>query len=642
MSKNLTPRYIIIGIILAWALLTLWPSVKYQQLSSEDIEDMREAGTLETLENKIIKQGLDLKGGIYIVLEVDLPTLVTTLAINKDAKFERTVNDVRNILAENPQRKFFTVFSEKISENGLRLPRYYDVDYGAKAEDILNSIREQADDAINRVLEILQNRVDQFGVSEPTIQKQGNRRIIVELAGIQDSERARALLQSTAHLEFFLVKSPEVTNDILSQIDKAIKGNEELEALAAAVAGEQAQTEDGELAVSNDQTISISELFGEDGLSSEDADSGDTAVVVDQNIFQERPFSSMLRALGNNIAVPEKNLYAIKKIINKPEVQEKLDLGNGRFLFAPEAESFTTNTGLDEPLVYMYYLEHDADLTGGVIEEANATIGGQGVSAVGQPIVLLDMNSEGARTWSRITGANIGRRIAIVLDKKVHMAPSIRTKISDGGTMIEGFANMDEAKDIAIVLRAGALPAPVKIIEERIVGPSLGADSVKAGTYSVLLGLALVLVFLLVYYKLSGIIADFALIWNILLVLAILASLGATLTLPGIAALILTVGMSVDANVIIFERIREELRKGKTPRTAIDSGYARALTTIIDANVTTLVAALVLYQFGTGPIKGFATVLFWGIMISMFTAIFVTRTIFNSFTEHRGLNKLSI
>ena len=642
MSKNLTPRYIIIGIILAWALITLWPSVKYQQLSSEDIEDMRESGTLETLENKIIKQGLDLKGGIYIVLEVDLPTLVTTLAINKDAKFERTVNDVRNILAENPQRKFFTVFTEKISENGLRLPRYYDVDYGAKAEDILNSIREQADDAINRVLEILQNRVDQFGVSEPTIQKQGNRRIIVELAGIQDSERARALLQSTAHLEFFLVKSPEVTNDILSQIDKAVKGDEELEALAAAVGGEQAQTEDGELAVSNDQTISISELFGEDGLSSEDADSGDTAVVVDQNIFQERPFSSMLRALGNNIAVPEKNLYAIKKIINKPEVQDKLDLGNGRFLFAPEAESFTTNTGLDEPLVYMYYLEHDADLTGGVIEEANATIGGQGVSAVGQPIVLLDMNSEGARTWSRITGANIGRRIAIVLDKKVHMAPSIRTKISDGGTMIEGFANMDEAKDIAIVLRAGALPAPVKIIEERIVGPSLGADSVKAGTYSVLLGLALILVFLLVYYKLSGIIADFALIWNILLVLAVLASLGATLTLPGIAALILTVGMSVDANVIIFERIREELRKGKTPRTAIDSGYARALTTIIDANVTTLVAALVLYQFGTGPIKGFATVLFWGIMISMFTAIFVTRTIFNSFTERRGLNKLSI
>ena len=638
MSKNLTPRYIIIGLVLAWALLTLWPSVKYQMLSHDDKEEMRELGTLESLENDIIKQGLDLKGGIYIVLEVDLPTLISTLAINKDTKFERTISEVRNSLKEDTQQNFFTVFANSVSGNGLRLPRYYDVDYGAKPDDILASLKEQADDAINRVLEILQNRVDQFGVSEPTIQKQGNRRIIVELAGIQDSDRARALLQSTAQLEFCLVKSPEVTNDILSQIDNLVKGDEQLESLVSSI--NEDYEDDNELSVSEDKTVSISELFGEDAETSKD--SSDTSVVVDQNIFQERPFSSLLRALGNNIAVPEKNLYIVKKIINKQEVQDKLGLGNGQFLFAPDAENFSTNDGIDEKLVYMYYLEKDADLTGGVIEEANATIGGQGTSAVGQPIVLLDMNSEGARTWSRITGANIGRQIAIVLDKKVHMAPSIRTKISDGGTMIEGFAGMDEAMDIAIVLRAGALPAPVNIIEERIVGPSLGADSVKRGTNSVLLGLGLIIVFMFVYYKLSGSIANFALIWNILLVLSVLASLGATLTLPGIAALILTVGMSIDANVIIFERIREELRKGKSVRAAIDGGYNRALTTIIDANVTTLVAALVLYQFGTGPIRGFATVLFWGIVISMFTAIFVTRTIFNSFTDRKGLKKLSI
>ena len=640
MSKNLTPRYIIIGLVLGWALLTLWPSLQYQMLSSDEIEEMREIGTLETLENKIIKQGLDLKGGIYIVLEVDLPTLVTTLAINKDNKFERTISEVRNSLNENTQQDFFTVFANSVSNNGLRLPRYYDVDYGAKPDDILTSLKEQADDAINRVLEILQNRVDQFGVSEPTIQKQGNRRIIVELAGIQDSDRARALLQSTAQLEFCLVKSPEVTNDILSQIDNIVKGDEQLETLVASVNEDYDMEDDNELGVSDDKTVSISELFGEDAETSKDT--SDTSVVVDQNIFQERPFSSLLRALGNDIAVPEKNLYTVKKIINKQEIKDKLALGNGQFLFAPDAENFSTNDGIDEKLFNMYYLENDADLTGGVIEEANATIGGQGTSAVGQPIVLLDMNSDGARTWSRITGANIGRRIAIVLDKKVHMAPSIRTKISDGGTMIEGFARMDEAKDIAIVLRAGALPAPVNIIEERIVGPSLGADSVKRGTNSVLLGLLLIIVFMFVYYKLSGSIANFALIWNILLVLSVLASLGATLTLPGIAALILTVGMSIDANVIIFERIREELRKGKSVRAAIDGGYNRALTTIIDANVTTLVAALVLYQFGTGPIRGFATVLFWGIIISMFTAIFVTRTIFNSFADRKGVKKLSI
>ena len=640
MSKNLTPRYIVIGLVLAWALITLWPSVKYQMLSPSDIEEMREMGTLESLENDIIKQGLDLKGGIYIVLEVDLPTLVSTLAINKDSKFEKTLSDVRKSLAENTQQDFFTVFANSVSTNGLRLPRYYDVDYGAKPDDILASLNEQADDAINRVLEILQNRVDQFGVSEPTIQKQGNRRIIVELAGIQDSDRARSLLQSTAQLEFCLVKSPEVTNDILSQIDNLVQDNEQLESLVATINEDYESADSDELGVSDDKTVSISELFGDDAETSKDT--SDTSVVVDQNIFQERPFSSLLRALGNDIAVPEKNLYAVKKIINRQEILDKLALGNGQFLFAPSAESFSTNDGIDEKLVNMYYLEKDADLTGGVIEEAIATIGGQGTSAVGQSIVLLDMNSEGARTWSRITGANIGRRIAIVLDKKVHMAPSIRTKISDGGTMIEGFAGMDEAKDIAIVLRAGALPAPVNIIEERIVGPSLGADSVKRGTNSVLLGLGLIIVFMFIYYKLSGSIANFALIWNILLVLSVLASLGATLTLPGIAALILTVGMSIDANVIIFERIREELRKGKSVRSAIDGGYNRALTTIIDANVTTLVAALVLYQFGTGPIRGFATVLFWGIIISMFTAIFVTRTIFNSFADRKGLKKLSI
>ncbi len=640
MSKNLTPRYIIIGVVLGWALLTLWPSVKYQMLSSDDMEEMREIGTLETLENEIIKQGLDLRGGIYIVLEVDLPTLVSTLAINKDTKFERTISEIRNSLKENTQQDFFTVFANSVSSNGLRLPRYYDVDYGAKPDDIVASLKEQADDAINRVLEILQNRVDQFGVSEPTIQKQGNRRIIVELAGIQDADRARALLQSTAQLEFCLVKSPEVTNAILSQIDNLVKDNEQLETLVASINEDYETENDNQLGVSDDKTVSISELFGEDTETS--TDSSDTSVVVDQNIFQERPFSSLLRALGNNIAVPEKNLYTVKKIINKQEIQDKLALGNGQFLFAPDAENFSNNEGIDEKLVYMYYLEKDADLTGGVIEEANATIGGQGTSAVGQPIVLLDMNSEGARTWSRITGANIGRQIAIVLDKKVHMAPSIRTKISDGSTMIEGFAGMDEAKDIAIVLRAGALPAPVNFIEERIIGPSLGADSVKRGTYSVLLGLGLIIVFMFVYYKLSGSIANFALIWNILLVLSVLASLGATLTLPGIAALILTVGMSIDANVIIFERIREELRKGKSIRSAVDGGYNRALTTIIDANVTTLIAALVLYQFGTGPIRGFATVLFWGIVISMFTAIFVTRTIFNSFVDRKGLKKLSI
>ena len=639
MKRKLTPRYIIITLVLVWAVYAIWPTVKYQNLSEDEIETMREEGTLQDLESKIIKQGLDLKGGIYIVLEVDIPTLVSNLAINKDKRFEQALANVSTKIDVESQLDFFQVFQEEIDAAGLRIHRYFDVDFGGSLEEIIASLRDQADDAINRVLEILQNRVDQFGVSEPTIQKQGNRRIIVELAGIQDSERARDLLQSTALLEFVLIKSPELTNDMLLRIDKVIKGSEELADFTQT--DEKESIIDTPAPISEDKTISVSDLFGEQAAQAA-ADTSDTAIVVDQNLVENRPFSSLLRALGNDIGVPEKNLYIIKKILAMDDVQDKLNAANGQFLMSDAPESFTSIDGLQEKMYRMFYLEGESELTGGVVEKASATIGGTGSSASGQSIVLLDMNSEGARTWSRVTGGNIGRRVAIVLDKKVHMAPVIRSKISDGGTMIEGFANLDEAKDIAIVLRAGALPAPVNIIEERVVGPSLGADSVAKGTQSVLIGLALVLVFMIVYYRLFGIIANFALIWNIILLLAVLAMLDATLTLPGIAAIILTVGMSIDANVIIFERIREEQRKGKTPRAAIDAGYDRALTTIIDANVTTLVAALVLYQFGTGPIRGFATVLFWGIVISMFTAIFVTRTIFNTMTERKSLQKLSI
>ena len=639
MKRKLTPRYIIIILVLVWAVYAIWPTVKYQNLSEDEIETMRDEGTLQDLESKIIKQGLDLKGGIYIVLEVDIPTLVSNLAINKDKRFEQALVNVSTKIDVDSQLDFFQVFQEEIDAAGLRIHRYFDVDFGGSLEEIIASLRDQADDAINRVLEILQNRVDQFGVSEPTIQKQGNRRIIVELAGIQDSERARDLLQSTALLEFVLIKSPELTNDMLLRIDKVIKGSEELADFTQT--DEKEYIIDTPAPISEDKTISVSDLFGEQAAQAA-ADTSDTAVVVDQNLVENRPFSSLLRALGNDIGVPEKNLYIIKKILAMDDVQDKLNAANGQFLMSDAPESFTSIDGLQEKMYRMFYLEGESELTGGVVEKASATIGGTGSSASGQSIVLLDMNSEGARTWSRVTGGNIGRRVAIVLDKKVHMAPVIRSKISDGGTMIEGFANLDEAKDIAIVLRAGALPAPVNIIEERVVGPSLGADSVAKGTQSVLIGLALVLVFMIVYYRLFGIIANFALIWNIILLLAVLAMLDATLTLPGIAAIILTVGMSIDANVIIFERIREEQRKGKTPRAAIDAGYDRALTTIIDANVTTLVAALVLYQFGTGPIRGFATVLFWGIVISMFTAIFVTRTIFNTMTERKSLQKLSI
>ena len=632
MNSKLTPRFLIIGLVLAWAIWSIWPSLQYQKLTNSEKESLREEGKLEQLESRIIKQGLDLKGGMYIVLEVDLPTLMENLAINKDGKLNQSVNKVRDQLSLTPEADFFSIFSNVSNENNLKLSRYY-YDYGSSNDDILSALVEESEDAINRVLEILQNRVDQFGVSEPTIQKQGNQRIIVELAGIQDSERARSLLESTALLEFFIVKDITTTNELMIKIDQALKGNEDITEAIKDI-----QPENSEISTTDDDgTVSVSELFGESGDNTE-TDSG----VTNENIIKDRPFSAMLRNLGNTIGVPSKNAYAVRKILERPEVEEKLAAVGGTFVFSHKAEDYPTADGDVESIFSLYLLEDQAELTGGVVEEAKANLGPQGTTSAGQPIVNLSMNSDGARKWAIVTGSNVGRQVAIVLDKKVHMAPNIREKIAGGGTLIEGFANIDEAKDIAIVLRAGALPAPVDIIEERVVGPSLGADSVRRGTQSVIIGLILVLVFMLIYYRVSGSIADFALIWNIVLVLAVLASLQATLTLPGIAGLILTVGMSIDANVIIFERIREELRKGKTPQAAVSGGYDRALTTIIDANVTTLIASLVLWQFGTGPIKGFATVLFWGILISMFTAIFVTRTIFNSFTGRKGLTKLSI
>ena len=633
MKSKQTPRLLMIGLTLTWAIWAIWPTIQYQGLSNAEKETLREEGKLDPIESRTIKQGLDLKGGMYIVLEVDLPTLLENIAENKDSKFSRSIASVRERLSQTPEADFFTLFTNLTNQNKLKLSRYY-YDHGSSNSDILSSLGEESEDAINRVLEILVNRVDQFGVAEPTIQKQGSQRIIVELAGIQDSERARALLESTALLEFFIVKDISTTNQLMVRIDQVLKGDESIAAITKVKAAE----EKIKSQKSDDETVSVSELFGE----SENSDTQSDSAVVDENIFAERPFSAMLRNLGQTIGVPEKNIYAVKKILERPEVQEKLAAVGGMFLFSHKAEEYPLVDGTLETMYSLFLVEDEAELTGGVVEEAKANLGPQGSTSAGQPIVNLSMNSDGARKWSIVTGSNVGRQVALVLDKKVHMAPNIKEKISGGGTLIEGFADINEAKDIAIVLRAGALPAPVDIIEERVIGPSLGADSVRSGTLSVIIGLGLVLIFMLIYYRFSGLIADFALIWNILLVLAVLASLQATLTLPGIAGLILTVGMSIDANVIIFERIREELRKGKTPKAAVKSGYDRALTTIIDANVTTVIAALVLWQFGTGPIKGFATVLFWGILVSMFTAIFVTRTIFNSFTSRKGFTKLSI
>ena len=598
MDNSIRNRLLTILFVFGLGIYALLPSLRYAMLNEESISNLSKE-EVDYYDAKTIKQGLDLKGGIYIVLEVDLPQLIDNLAKNKDNNFDLFLIDLKNEY-NSTSGDFFSIFEELADENDLKLPRYF-INYGKTKDQIIAQLSLQSEDSIRRVIEIIQNRVDQFGVAEPTIQKQGNNRVIVELAGIQDSERARDLLQSTALLELMIVKDIESTNALIRQLDSITATS-------------------NEKAVNNDNEIN--ELFDTTGSDN----------------FN---FSSLLISVGGNLAISSKNLSSFKDILSQANVKQILDATNSTVLTSNSSIALVNEIGEEEEFYTLYHLFNNAELTGGVIEDAQMRLSQAGVTA-GQAVVEVEMNSEGSREWARITGANINNRIAIVLDRKVHMAPVIRSQIFGGGTVIEGLDSIEEAEDIAIVLRAGALPVPVTIAEERTVGASLGADSVTKGTLSMAIGLLLVVIFIILFYKMSGLIASFSVMWTLILLLGVLALLEATLTLPGIAGLILTVGMSVDANVIIFERIKEELRNGKSVRSAIDSGYERAITTIVDANLTTGIAAAVLYQYGSGPIKGFATVLFWGIIVSMFTAIIVTRFVFDFVTSRKNIEKLSI
>ncbi len=598
MDSSIRNRLLTILFVFGLGIYALLPSLRYSLMDEEKKSNLSD-DQIDYFESRSIKQGLDLKGGIYIVLEVDLPQLIDNLAKNKDNNFNEFLIDLKNEY-NNSSSDFFTVFENLADEKELKLPRYF-INYGKTKDQIITQLSLQSEDSIKRVIEIIQNRVDQFGVAEPTIQKQGNNRVIVELAGIEDSERARDLLQSTALLELMIVKNVESTNAIIRQIDSIMTAS------------------NGNDVEQNDQ---INELF-------------------DSSLSSELGFSSLLISVGGNLAIASKDLTTLKDILSKEDVKQILEATNSTILTSDSSIKLINEIGEEEEFYTLFHLFNNAELTGGVIEDAQMRLSQAGVTA-GQAVVEVEMNSEGSREWARITGANINNRIAIVLDKKVHMAPVIRSQIFGGGTVIEGLDSIEEAEDIAIVLRAGALPVPVTIAEERTVGASLGADSISKGTLSMAIGLLLVVCFIVFFYKMSGLIASFSVMWTLILLLGVLALLEATLTLPGIAGLILTVGMSVDANVIIFERIKEELRNGKSVRSAIDSGYERAIRTIVDANLTTGIAAAVLYQYGSGPIKGFATVLFWGIIVSMFTAIIVTRFVFDFVTTRKNIERLSI
>ncbi|MDA3860413.1 MAG: protein translocase subunit SecD [Melioribacteraceae bacterium] len=558
--------------------------------------------TIRENREKRLKLGLDLQGGMYLVMEVNTAKLLEKLAKDPDDDFKAFLK-AAEAESQISDVEVVSILAANINNSGKRLSRYFG---SIREEDseIIDKLKEQEADAVTRAIEIINNRINQYGVSEPNIQKQGSRRIIVELPGIAKEDEAKRLLQGSALLEFKLVKEASFTVPIMNRID---------EVLATTLNSESDST------LVKDSTAIAN--MSEDEQAVEFAKSHPFYSIAIIN-----PQSPMADAY-----VSEGDKNQLMAYLRRPEVKNVIP-DNAEFLF--DAKPFTTQEGKN--IFRLYLVNNEAELTGGVIEDAMANIDPQTT----EPIVTMQMNSEGAREWARITGSNIERRCAIILDNAVYTAPTIQGKIPGGSSRITGMGDMNEAKLLQIVLKAGALPAPVDIIEERTVGPSLGQDSINKGFNSTMIGLFIVALFMIFYYKKSGVISDLALFSTIIMIMGILAGFHATLTLPGIAGIILTIGMAVDANVLIFERIREELTTGKTAKAAVESGYANSYSAILDSNITTFFTGIILYQFGSGPVQGFALTLMIGIVASLFSAFVVTRVIFDMMVA-KG-NKINI
>jgi SecD/SecF fusion protein len=575
---------------------------KLKSLSGEDslkyLDD--NATAIKSARMKRLKLGLDLQGGMRVVLEVNVLKMLEDLAKNKDDIFSQIITEAKEI-SKNSDESITDLLRRKFDEKGIRLSRYYG-NIREKNDEIIAKLSKESETAIDRAMEIVRNRVDQYGVSEPTIQKQGGRRIIVELPGVSKEAEVRQLLQGTALLEFKLLKDPEITLKITESIDKFLAGKPIADSTA------------------KDSTLAAAKKDSTQNILPQEQTKTEDAAKAHPFYFLARPEPQG----RGEFYVAEENRDKVNRLLNRPEILRIIPtdmdfVWSAKPAFTAEGKRWFT----------LYSVKKQAEITGGVIVNARATIDPN----YNQPIVSMEMSSEGARDWARITGANINKRIAIIMDNSVFSAPVVRSKIIGGNSQIEGMENIDEARLLEIVLKAGALPAPVEIIQQQTVGPSLGQDSINKGVFSSLLAFGLTVFFMLLYYNKAGTIADFALLINLLFVLAILAGFGGTLTLPGIAGMILTMAVAVDANVLINERIREELVTGKTFGAAIDAGYAKAFSAIFDSNITTFFSGVILYQFGSGPVQGFALTLMMGIAASMFSAIVITHVIFNLLNE---------
>ena len=576
--------------------------------------------TYKEVKEKEINLGLDLKGGMNVMLQVQLKDLIVALADgNQSPEFVEALALAQKKELES-RADFITLFEESWNEvaPGKRLSSVFGtfemrekIKPETSNEEVIKVIRQEAESAIANSFNVLRNRIDRFGVTQPNIQKLGNSgRILVELPGVKEPERVRKLLQGTASLEFW----PTFDN---SEIYPYLA---EANALLAQIIADEAAVAQADANAEN----AVESLIAADSLSA------DAEAFAKQNplfyLLSPSAYNGQLMPGATIGRAHYRDTAKINAYLNMPQVKALLPVELVPMWTVKADPSDASGVIFDLVAIKSTSRDGKAPLDGGVVTDAAVSYGNTG----GAPGVSMTMNAEGARIWARLTADNIGKSVAIVLDGMVYSYPTVQSEITGGQSSITGNFTITEAEDLANVLKSGKLPAPATIVQEQVVGPTLGSASIKAGMISFVIAFVLVLVYMMVFYAGAGVAACVALICNVLFLFGALVSFGAVLTLPGIAGLVLTLGMAVDANVIIYERVREELRAGKALRAAIKDGYSNAYSAIIDGNLTTVITGIVLFMFGSGPVQGFATTLVIGIITSFLTSVFITRLVFEA------------
>lgn len=596
--------------------------------------------------------GLDLKGGMNVTLEVSLVDLIRSMANHStDATFNKALENA--VAAQSKSQKdFVSLFVEEFQklDPNARLAAIFAtkelsdrINFNSSNEEVRKIIQMEANAAFDRTYQIIKTRIDKFGVTQPNVQKLGNGRILVELPGIKEPERVRKLLQGTAKLEFWETYDNTEIYPMLEEANKALKlvGAIDTTAIAQAINTDSltAPADTLKQAATAADTAKSEDLVAQLGDKKEGADTAKKDTTGQKSFEDFARENPLFAVLTPSVSRNEQGQSQLRKgpvigmalIKDTARVNQYLAMPQVRSKFPREFKALWSVKPIDQEgrvlqlvAIKMPTRDYQAPLDGSAVVDARKQKG----QFSDNWEIGMSMNAEGARTWKRLTGQNIGKSIAIVLDENVYSFPVVQNEISGGNSSITGQFTLEEADDLSNVLKVGKLPAPARIVEDTVVGPTLGQEAINSGLISFVIALVLVLLFMVSYYSNAGLVADLALFANVFFIMGILASLGAVLTLPGIAGIVLTIGLSVDANILIFERVREEMALGKGLRLAISDGFKHAYSSIIDSNVTTLILGIILYIFGTGPIQGFATTLIIGILTSLFCGIFITRLIF--------------